>query len=430
MRTIQTIREADELFASLPDGFDAPQDFAAALPAGPAPTVKYIPVAGTAGKTTVASLTAGILTAAGFCTGLYTAGVEPLSTRITINGQPLAGAAAEAYTEAADRILEGTLLSRPAAELAAACSCFGAADCFFAVIETADGALASVLPEVPACAVTHIGPDGTGRTIERLAHDAAAVMRKGSVCVTAPGQPKAALTEIIVAAGKADCELVVPEEDDITFPDADKPAAQVDYGGYDVPPAFMGYHAACNAAVAVELALALWRKGHDIQDDAILGGMAAARNRSSIRILSRDPLVILDACRTPQQAAALLRVLQMAKVRHLNAVIGLRTETGAEDFFATLENGLLPADQKKEKEHMPGMGEEGPIDRLYLAAPAGADPALVHTLADVARFHFEAEACASLPEAIEAARKAGGRGIVVCGSEELALEAERLLENR
>lgn len=430
MRTIQSIREADEFFASLPDGFDSPQDFAAALPAGADPAIQYIPVAGTAGKTAVASLTAGILTGAGFRTGLYTAGAEPLSVRILVDGQPLDGAAAEAYTEAADRILEGTLLSRPAAELAAACSCFGAVGCAFAVVETADGALASALPQVPACAVTHIGPDGTGRTIERLAHDAAAVMRKGTVCVTAPGQPKPALTEIIVAAGKVDCELVVPDEEDITFPDDDKPTARVDYGGYDVPPAFMGYHAACNAAVAVELALALWRKGHDIQDDAILGAMAAAKNRSSIRIVSRDPLVILDACRTPQQAAALLRVLQMAKIRHLNAVIGLRSQEGAEDFFATLENGLLTDDQKKDKEKMPGMGEEGPIDRLYLTAPAGSEPALADTLTNLARFHFEAQACASLEEALEAARAAGGRGIVICGSQELALEAERLLESR
>ena len=429
MRTIQTMQQADEFFASLPDGFDAPQDFAAALPPAAEPAVKYIPVAGTAGKTTVAALTAGILKEAGFRTGLYTAGSEPLSARITVDGQPLSGAAAEAYTEAADRILEGTLLSRPAAELAATCCCFEAAGCFFAVVETADGALASVLPEVPVCAVTHIGPDGSGRTIERLAHDAAAVMRKGAVCVTAPGQPKAALTEIIVAAGKTECELVVPEEDDITFPEDDRPTARVDYGGYDVPPAFMGYHAACNVAVAVELSLALWRKGHDIQDDAILGGMAATKNRSSIRILSRDPLVILDACRTPQQAAALLRVLQMAKLRHLNAIIGLKTEEGAEDFFATLENGLLPADQKKDKEKMPGMGEEGPIDRLYLTVPAGEDPALAHTLADLARFHFETEVCTGLGQAIQQARAAGGRGVVICGSEALALEAEHLLEN-
>ena len=422
---IQTILEADEFFASLPDGPDAVADFAAALP--PAGAAAYIPVAGTAGKTATASLTAGILTAAGFCTGLYKAGAGPLSDRILVDGAPLApgSAAAGAYLDAAGNILENTLLNRPAAELAAACACFGAAGCRFAVVETGDGALASALPAVPACAVTHIGPDGSGRSIERLAHDAAAVMREGTVCVTAPGQPKAALTEIIVAAGKTDCELMVPEEEDITFPEEED--ARVDYGGYDVPPAFPGYHAACNAAIAVELALALWRKGWDIPDEAILSALAGAENRSSIRILSQKPLVILDACRTPQQAAALLRVLQKAQVRDLCAVAGLESGRGAEEFFAALEKGLLPDGAPQDRAGMPGMGEAGPIDRLFVTVPPGGDPALARELADTARFHFEAEVCPSLPEALAAARAAGGRGLLICGSEALALEAARLL---
>ena len=390
---IQTIGEADAFFASLPDGPDAVQDFAAALP--PAGVAAYIPVAGTAGKTAVASLTAGILAAAGFRTGLYRAGAGPLSERITLQGRSLgedpAGPAAAAYLAAAGNILENTLLNRPAAELAAA----------------------------------HIGPDGSGRSIERLAHDAAAVMREGTVCVTAPGQPKAALTEIIVAAGKAGCELVVPEEEDITFPEEED--ARVDYGGYDVPPAFPGYHAACNAAVAVELALALWRKGWDIPDEAILSALAGAENRSSIRILSQKPLVILDACRTPQQAAALLRVLQKAQVRDLCAVAGLESGQGAEEFFAALEKGLLPDGAPQDRAGMPGMGEAGPIDRLFVTVPPGGDPALARELADTARFHFEAEVCPSLPEALAAARAAGGRGLLICGSEALALEAARLL---
>ena len=293
------------------------------------------------------------------------------------------------------------------------------------MVEVGDGALASALPAAPACAVTHIGPDGSGRSIERLAHDAAAVMREGTVCVTAPGQPKAALTEIIVAAGKAGCELVVPEEEDITFPEEED--ARVDYGGYDVPPAFPGYHAACNAAVAVELALALWRKGWDIPDEAILSALAGAENRSSIRILSQKPLVILDACRTPQQAAALLRVLQKAQVRDLCAVAGLESGQGAEEFFAALEKGLLPDGAPQDRAGMPGMGEAGPIDRLFVTVPPGGDPALARELADTARFHFEAEVCPSLPEALAAARAAGGRGLLICGSEALALEAARLL---
>lgn len=85
------------------------------------------------------------------------------------------------------------------------------------------------------------------------------------------------------------------------------------------------------------MALALWRKGFEISDEAILEGLAAVENRSSIRVLSQKPLVILDACRTPQQAAALLRVLNMAKVRHMSAVVGLSEEEGAETFFTALE---------------------------------------------------------------------------------------------
>ena len=161
MHTIHTIPEADAFFASLPEGFDTPQDFAAALtPAESEAPVGYIPVAGTAGRTAAAALTAGILTAAGFRTGLYRAGAGPLSGRVTVDGQPLGGPAADAYLAAAGRILENTLLSRPAAELAAACACFAAAGCAFAVVEAVDGALASALPAVPVCAVTHIGPDG------------------------------------------------------------------------------------------------------------------------------------------------------------------------------------------------------------------------------------------------------------------------------
>ena len=134
-------------------------------------------------------------------------------------------------------------------KLAAACTCFAQAGCSFAVVELPDAGLAPALPQMPVCAVTHIGPDESGRSLERLAHDAAAVLREGSICVTAPDQPKAALTEIIVAAGKTNCELVVPDAEDIKFLKAHRFASQIDYGGYEAPLAFLGRHAACNAAV-------------------------------------------------------------------------------------------------------------------------------------------------------------------------------------
>ena len=377
------------------------------------------------GKTTVAALLAATLRAAGIHAGLYHAGCEPLSVRVRVDGAPvdegLLCLAAEAQAAAEP-------LPQDAAELAAAAYAFGKAGCALAVVELPDAGLASALPQMPVCAVTSVGPDGVSRSVERLAALAAGVMRKGSICVTAPEQPKAVLSELIVAAGKCDCELVVPDPEDITFLEAEKFASKVDYGGYTVPLAFLGRHAAGNAAMAVELALALCRKGFDIPDEAILDGLAAVENRSSIRVISQRPLVILDACRTPQQASALLRVLNMAKVRHMSAIIGLAEEEGAEAFFSALETGLTPEEQKKDKSTMPGMSEN-PFDKVYLVTPAGGDDEMTARLTEKAKYHFDAEMCTSIAEAVELAHANTRRGLLVCGGEAAALEAAELLVN-
>ena len=420
-----TIQQANQYFAALPEGFATTQQLQQALPAS-AGAVQFVGVSGTAGKTAVAALLAAILQAAGIRAGVYHAGCQPLSARLRVAGEPVEEAL---LIQAAQALSAREELPLQAAELAAAATVFGEAGCTLAVVELPDAGLAEALPQMPVCAVTSVGPDGVSRSVERLAALAAGVMRKGSICVTAPEQPKEVLSELIVAAGKCDCELVVPDPEDITFLEAEKFASRVDYGGYTVPLAFLGRHAAGNAAMAVELALALCRKGVDIPDEPILEGLAAVENRSSIRVLSQRPLVILDACRTPQQAAALLRVLNMAKVRHMSAIIGLAEEEGAEAFFSVLESGLTPEEQKKDKSTMPGMSDN-PFDKVYLVTPVGGDETLTQRLLKKARFHFDAQLCSSMAEAVDLAHANTRRGLLVCGGEAAALEAAALLADR
>ena len=394
-----TIQQANQYFAALPDGFADPAQLGALLPAS-VQQVQFVGVAGTAGKTAVARLLAAILQAQGIRAGVYHAGCEPLAARIRVDGKPVDEAL---LCRAADALAAHEELPLQAAELVAAAYCFGEAGCALAVVELPDAGLAAVLPQMPVCAVTAVGPDGVSRSVERLAALAGGVMRKESICVTAPEQPKSVLSELIVAAGKCGCELVVPDPEDITFLEAEQFASRVDYGGYTVPLAFLGRHAAGNAAMAVELALALCRKEVDISDEAIL-----------------------DACRTPQQAAALLRVLNMAKVRHMSAIIGLTEEEGAEAFFSALETGLSPEEQKKDKSTMPGMSES-PFDKVYLVTPAGVEEQLTQRLTEKAKYHFDAQLCTSLDEAVQLAHANTRRGLLVCGSEAAALEAAALL---
>ena len=81
-----TIEQANQYFAALPEGFAPAEELRAALPAA-AQQVAYVGVAGTAGKTAAAALTAAVLQAAGFVTGLYRAGCEQLEQRVRINGE-------------------------------------------------------------------------------------------------------------------------------------------------------------------------------------------------------------------------------------------------------------------------------------------------------------------------------------------------------
>ena len=193
-----TIEQANQYFAALPEGFAPAEELRAALPAA-AQQVAYVGVAGTAGKTAAATLTAAVLQAAGFVTGLYRAGCEPLEQRVRINGEPVADAL---LCAAAETLSRAKPLPRAAAELAAAAACFGAAGCRLAVVELPDAGLAEALSHMPVCVVTSIGPDGVSRSVERSAALAAGVMREGAICGTAPEPPKAALRALSVAAGR------------------------------------------------------------------------------------------------------------------------------------------------------------------------------------------------------------------------------------
>ena len=110
-----TIEQANAYFASLPEGFAPARQLQEALSAK-AGRVDYLGVAGTAGKTTAAALTAAVLRAAGLVTGSYHAGCEPLSARIRVNGEPVAP---ELLAQAAETLSARETLPRAAAELAA-----------------------------------------------------------------------------------------------------------------------------------------------------------------------------------------------------------------------------------------------------------------------------------------------------------------------
>lgn len=387
--------------------------------------VQYIGVAGTTGKTGVTQMIAGILKEAGFSCGAYTVGVLPLQQRIQINGKAVAAKRLGSTTTKMEKLAEKP--ARTIAELAAACDCFEKEGCKFAVVELSDAMLAEFFAEMPVCAVTQIGDDGSGFSLERLAHSAAAMMRKDCTVVTTPAQEKKAISELVVCAAKVECELKVPEMEDLELGGGRRLMRTIDYGGYTFLLPHIGASAAENAAIAVEVALALWRKGYDIPDEAILEGLPQISGECGVHFLRQRPKIVAAPCHKPVQAVMVAKMLRASKVDHISVVAGLSDCMNPEAFFTALETGFIPEEDQDEKTKMAGMSDN-PIDKVYLVTPDDEDAVPAEEAEAEARFHFDTEICETLADAMEKAKADNAEVLLVLGGEPICRAAGKLMK--
>ncbi len=391
--------------------------------------LKVVHIAGTNGKGSLAAMTAAILTRAGYKTGLT---ISPyvlcFRERFQIDGQMMP---ARALAPLAQRVLAAIERVRAAggeppvqfeAVTAVAFLWFAQQGCDIAVLETGLGGrtdATNVLPpeNVLAAAITRIGLDHTellGDTLAAIAAEKGGIIKEGRPVVCWPEQPPEAMAALYTAAAAAHTSLTMPDVEDITFLPGKGLANEIDYGGYRVALRMPGRHQALHAAMAVELALTLWRRyGYDIPDEAILAGLEAAAQPARIEVLRRRPLLLLDGCHNPDGAAALAETLTKAGYEGgLVGVMGVLADKNAEEMLKT----LAPC-----------------FARLYTVTPASPRALPAADLQRLAAGHIEegAEAADSLPAAIRAAvRWADAHnlaGVAVCGSLYLAAAARPYL---
>ena len=118
---------------------------------------------------------------------------------------------------------------------------------------------------------------------------------------------------ILTAAAEAHTSIITPDKDDLTLLRGKRLENRIDYGGYRAALGLPGTHQANHAAMAVEIALALWREfGYDISDDAIPRGPCRRRMPARIEVLRRHPLLLLDGCHNPDGAKMLAATLTRA----------------------------------------------------------------------------------------------------------------------
>lgn len=390
-------------------------------------SVSYLAVVGTAGKSCVAALQASVLHAAGFApVGCFVGGVTSLRERIMVDGKPVP---ARIYTAAATALAREVKeeISLYAAEFLVACHCFTKVGCCFVVMELADASYAACFGKMPVCAITQIGADAVGHGAAREARLACGVLRKGTAVVTSPTQSEETLATLQMQCQKIGCALTVPDLEDFSEKKHRRLQNRMDYGGYEVILPYLGVHNAHNAAIAIELSLALWRKGVDISDDAILEGLSLAENVGSMLPLQYRPVVVADACQTPMQAAAFARWVKEEGYEAISLLVGFANGQLVEDVFSALETATVVDFDNPQKEQLPGMSDNA-FDKVYAVAPDVADALPAAEVVRLGKFHFEMIACDSLADALALAQADENEAVAVCGNAALVQAAKKLLK--
>ena len=243
----------------------------------PEKELQCIHIAGTNGKGSLAAMTSSILTAAGYKTGLTISPyVVDFRERFQIDGEMIPPRTLANLTEkvldAIDAI-EAEGGEKPVefeAVTALAFLWFAREKCDLVVLETGLGGrcdATNVVPHKLVAAITKIGYDHMevlGDTLDKIAAEKAGIIKEGTVVVNYPDQPAEAMGPILTAAAEAHTSIITPDKDDLTLLRGKRLENRIDYGGYRAALGLPGTHQANHAAMAVEIALALWREfgGH------------------------------------------------------------------------------------------------------------------------------------------------------------------------
>ncbi len=369
----------------------------------PQEKLKYVHIAGTNGKGSCAAMTASVLKAAGYRTGLFTSPyLFRFNERMQINGEPIGDETlAELVTEI--RPLADAMEDHPTEfELmtAVALLWYLREHCDIVVLEVGLGGRLDATNAIPApaCAVImNIGLDHTailGDTVEKIAAEKAGIIKPG--CAVALYQQTAGVEAVVrekcAAVGAslhtADFSQIAPEFDSLE--------GQVfSYKGQPYAIPLLGAHQLKNAAVVLEVVEILRARGWILEQDAVEHGLYAVSWPARFELVREEPPFVVDGGHNPQCAETVADNLRryFPGQKHV-LLVGVLADKDYESLFDILD----PA-----------------ADEYVCVTPASTRALPAAELAEfLSRYGKPVTVCEDIPAGVEAAAAAAGEDGVAC----------------
>lgn len=293
----------------------------------PQDDLKFIHLAGTNGKGSVAAYLAKVLQESGLKVGLFISPhLEAYEERFQINGVQVQNAVLAAAAERTERAIDQVEKDHPELgsitefELATAVGflCFKECGVDIVVLETGLGgrldATNIVLPELTV--ITTIGHDHTnrlGESLVEIAREKGGIIKRNVPVVSgvSPGRGEDVLRTI--AAGK---NAPWHTTDQVSWRKLgwDLNGGRLFFPRWgEMEVGLVGEHQLENAATALLALEQLAELGWPVSQKAVVEGMANTHWPGRLEVVSRDPLLLLDGSHNPEGIAALARSLTQLK---------------------------------------------------------------------------------------------------------------------
>lgn len=376
----------------------------------PQKKLRFVHIAGTNGKGSCAAMTASVLRACGYRTGLYTSPyLYRFNERMQVNGEMIEDVALCRHISAVRDKAEKMDEHPTEFELmtAAAMLYFLEEKCDIVVLEVGLGGRfdATNVVDTPECSIImNIGLDHTailGGTVEEIAAEKAGIIKKNCPCVLYE-QKRSVMDVVTERCRELDAPLTTADFSAIepVFDSLEGQAFRYKGAMYALP--LLGAHQLRNAAVVLETVGVLRARGWRLEDGDVEHGLYATSWPGRFELCAEEPDFIVDGGHNPQCA-----------------------ETVAENLMHYFPDNkrvlLIGVLRDKDYEKMTEILAPC-ADEFVTVAPDSPRALSAEELAAVlSRFSKPVTPCASVAEAVDTAKELAGEDGMVCVSGSLYL---------
>ncbi len=310
----------------------------------PQDRLRFVHIAGTNGKGSVASMFAEVFRRAGLKTGLFTSPfIIEYADRIRVNGENIPyetiAELSQKVKAAVDSMEEKEQFSQFEVTQAIAFLYFELVGCDIVVLETGLGGLldcTNVIRTPMLTVITSVDLDHTailGDTVEKIAAQKAGIIKEGVPCILSAENCADTVRVVSDKANEMGSQLTIPEINALDIHLMSPEGSRFRYRDKEYSTSMWGRHQVINALSVIE-GCGVLKEELKLEDKAVIEGIAAAKLCGRTEVISRAPLTILDGGHNPDGIRALTAVISGRRPCH--AIIGMCMDKNISEALRTL----------------------------------------------------------------------------------------------